>query len=61
MFIKAKSVDADAAEEAGKQLASVRKYFPTQKDCFFLGIQEGQTVTVGGWINVDTKARFVTN
>lgn len=58
MFIRAKGIDPAAAEEANKQIASVRKYFPSQKDCFFLNIQEGQTVTVGGWISVDTKARF---
>jgi tetratricopeptide (TPR) repeat protein len=58
MFIKAKSVDSSVAEEANKQISNLQKYFPTQKDCFFLGIQAGQTVTVGGWIGVDTKARF---
>jgi tetratricopeptide (TPR) repeat protein len=58
MFIKAKSVDSGVAEEANKQIGNIQKYFPTQKDCFFLGIQAGQTVTVGGWIGVDTKARF---
>lgn len=58
MFIKAKSVDSSVAEDANKQIANIQKYFPTQKDCFFLGIQAGQTVTVGGWIGVDTKARF---
>jgi tetratricopeptide (TPR) repeat protein len=58
MFIKARSVDANVASEAAGKIAQARKYFPTQKDCFFLGIQEGQTVTVGGWIGAETKARF---
>jgi tetratricopeptide (TPR) repeat protein len=58
MFIRAKSIDSSVAEEANKQISKVRGYFPSQKDCFFLGIQEGQTVSVGGWIGVDTKARF---
>ncbi|MCF8257965.1 MAG: hypothetical protein K9J06_10435 [Flavobacteriales bacterium] len=58
MFVRAKSVDPSAADDANKQIANIQKYFPTQKDCFFLGIQEGQAVTVGGWIAVDTKARF---
>lgn len=58
MFIKARSVDASAGSDAASKIAQARKYFPSQKDCFFLGIQEGQAVTVGGWIGVDTKARF---
>lgn len=59
MFTKAKSVDVSAAESANSKIAQARKYFPTSKDCFFEGIQDGQAVTVGGWIGVETKARFV--
>ncbi len=59
LFIKAKSVDASAAESANAKIAQARKYFPSSKDCFFEGIQDGQAVTVGGWIGVETTARFV--
>ncbi len=58
MFNKAKSVDPSIAAEANSKSAQARKYFPSQKQCFFLGIQEGQVVSVGGWIGVETRARF---
>lgn len=58
MFNKAKSVDSSVASEAAQKAASCRKYYPTKKDCFFLNIQDGQAVTVGGWIGVETNARF---
>ncbi|MCB9185127.1 MAG: hypothetical protein H6601_00105 [Flavobacteriales bacterium] len=58
MYQKAKSVDSSAADAASKKLSAASKYYPTAKDCFFLGIQPGQTVTVGGWIGVQTTARF---
>jgi len=58
IFIKAKSIDSSVAESANSKIAQARKYFPDAKACFFGGIQDGQTVTVGGWIGVETKARF---
>ncbi|MCF8278644.1 MAG: hypothetical protein K9J17_18100 [Flavobacteriales bacterium] len=59
MFGKAKSVDGSIADEANKKIASCKKYYPTTKDCFFYGLQAGDKVTVGGWIGVETTARFV--
>jgi hypothetical protein len=59
MYNKAKSVDASASDAANKKIGSVKKYYPTAKDCFFLGVQAGQSVTVGGWIGAQTTARFV--
>lgn len=58
MYQKAKSVDASIAEAASKKLSAANKYYPVAKDCFFIGVQKGQSVTVGGWIGVQTTARF---
>jgi hypothetical protein len=58
MYLRAKSADGSIAAEVDKKLATVKKYYPTAKDCFFLGVQTGQSVTVGGWIGVETTARF---
>ncbi|MBI1286879.1 MAG: hypothetical protein GC178_04805 [Flavobacteriales bacterium] len=58
MFLKAKAVDSSMAEEAGKKAASCKKYYPIAKDCFFEGIKDGDKVTVGGWIGVETTARI---
>lgn len=58
LFVKARSIDPSTAEAANAKIAQARKYFPSQKACFFINLQEGATVTVGGWIGVETKARF---
>lgn len=57
MFMKAKTVDSSVAEEAGKKAASCKKYYPVAKDCFFEGVKDGDKVTVGGWIGVETTVR----
>ena len=58
MYLKAKSVDSNASETVSGKLATCRKYYPVKKDCFFLGLEGGTAVTVGGWIGVQTTARF---
>jgi len=58
MFIKAKSVDPDIADEANKLIGKYSQYFPDKEDAFFHGVKEGDTYTVGCWINAKTKARF---
>lgn len=55
---RAKSVDPSVVEKANAKIASYKKYYPTKQDCFFKGIQEGQTVEIGCWIGESTKARF---
>ena len=49
---------SDCAVDASKKANDHRKYFPSKEDAFFLGLQEGQTYKVGGWINESTKVRF---
>lgn len=58
MYSKAKSVDGSISEQADKKLSAASKYYPEAKDCFFIGVQKGQSVTVGGWIGAQTTARF---
>ena len=58
MYQKAKSVDSSIATQADKKLSAAKKYYPVAKDCFFIGVQKGQSVTVGGWIGAQTTARF---
>ena len=58
MFIKAKSIDPSVAESANKSIAKYKVYFPKKEDAFFHQITEGKEVTIGGWINTTTKARF---
>jgi tetratricopeptide (TPR) repeat protein len=48
----------DCAMDASKKINDYRKHFPSKEEAFFLGLQEGQTYKVGGWINETTKIRF---
>ncbi len=58
MYLKAKSVDSGTADVVNSKIATVKKYYPVKKDCFFNGLEGGAKVTVGGWIGVETTARF---
>ncbi|MCF8464459.1 MAG: hypothetical protein K9G41_06450 [Flavobacteriales bacterium] len=58
MFGKAKSVDSSVSGDANSKISSCKKYYPSAKDCFFYGLKSGDLVTVGGWIGVETTARF---
>ncbi len=57
-FQKAKMVDPDVADDANKQIATYSKYFPTKEEIFDLPeLKEGESFTVGGWINETTTCR----
>ena len=58
MFGKAKAIDSSVSGDANSKIASCKKYYPSAKDCFFYGLKSGDAVTVGGWIGVETTARF---
>jgi tetratricopeptide (TPR) repeat protein len=57
MFQKAKSVDAGVAEKANSLITEYTAYFPSVEDVFFNSLKEGQTFTIGGWINKSTVVR----
>ena len=57
-FIKAKTVDPGVEGTANQLILTYSKYFPSKEDAFFLGIHEGDSYTVGCWINETTKVRF---
>ena len=57
-FNKAKQVDKSCEAEANDLISTYKKYFPNKEEAFMFGIQEGSQVTVGGWINEKTTARF---
>lgn len=50
-FAKAKAVDGSVAADANKEIAKYSKYYPSNKDCFFHGIQDGSSYKIGCWIN----------
>lgn len=57
MYRKAKQVDASLTDEMNKKINTYKVYFPPTELLFFYGINEGDTYTVGCWINRDTKVR----
>ncbi|MFL2569306.1 MAG: tetratricopeptide repeat protein [Flavobacteriales bacterium] len=57
-FIAAKNLDSSVADLANKKIATYSKYLPTNEDAFFNGYKEGDTYTVGCWINESTKVRI---
>ncbi len=57
MFRKAKTVDPNVSGSAGQLISDYSQYFPTKEELFFRSISEGDSYTVGGWINKTTTAR----
>jgi len=57
-FLKAKAVDPSCAEKANQYISKYSAYFPNQENAFFNNVKEGDSYTVGCWINETTKARF---
>jgi tetratricopeptide (TPR) repeat protein len=57
MFQRAKSVDPSVNEKANSLINDYSAYFPSVEDVFFNSLQEGQSYTIGGWINRTTTVR----
>ncbi len=57
MFQKAKSADPSVAEKANSLINDYSAYFPSVEDVFFHSLQEGQSYSIGGWINRSTTIR----
>jgi tetratricopeptide (TPR) repeat protein len=56
-YQKAKRVDPDVFASANEKIAIYKRYFPDKETMFFQGFEEGQSYTIGSWINETTKAR----
>ncbi len=57
MFQKAKSVDPSVTDKANSAISDYSAYFPSVEDVFFHTLQEGQSYSIGGWINRSTTVR----
>jgi len=60
-FVKAKSVtsDPEIIQEANELIGRYSGGFPTQEEGFWDNISEGQTVTIGCWVNESTTVRYI--
>ncbi len=56
-YNKAKAIDNSIEEEANQRINRVRSRFPDKNTVFFYGLQQGQSYTVGCWINETTTVR----
>ena len=54
---RAKAVDPSVKKEADKYIATYKKYYPKAEELFMRGHSSGKAITVGGWINENTKIR----
>ncbi|HBF88381.1 MAG TPA: hypothetical protein DDX39_07025 [Bacteroidales bacterium] len=57
-FYKAKAIDPSIAESANKLINTYSQYIPDKENAFFYNYTEGQSYTVGCWINESTTIRF---
>jgi len=58
-FQRAKSIDPELADEANQLIGRYSASFPTQEEGFWIDVAEGQTVTIGCWVNESTTVRFI--
>lgn len=56
-YYKAKQVDAELTELANKKINTYKVYFPPTEVLFFYNLNEGESYTVGCWINEVTTIR----
>ena len=57
-FLKAKAVDPSCATKANKYISKYSEFFPNKENAFFNNVKEGDSFSIGCWINETTKARF---
>ncbi|MBE0641449.1 MAG: hypothetical protein IH599_05390 [Bacteroidales bacterium] len=58
-YYRAKAVDSSLESEANQKISTYSAYFPVMEDIFFYGLNEGDSYTVGCWINETTTVRAV--
>ena len=56
-FQKAKQIDPSVTDRANELIRAYSQYFPPMETIFFNDYAEGQSYTVGGWINETTTIR----
>jgi len=61
MWNRAKNIDSSVAAEANKSIRQYTQYMPSIEDIFQRGLKEGQSFTVGCWIQETTTIRAAPN
>lgn len=58
-LVKAKNSDASIADDANDLIRKYTSYFPTREKLFWYSVSEGQSYTIGCWINETTTVRCI--
>lgn len=56
-YERARSVDSEVASKAAGKIATCKAQYPTKEKLFFYSIKNGDSFTVGCWLNQNTTAR----
>jgi hypothetical protein len=56
-YIRARSVDTSVEQMANERISSYSRAFPAMERLFFHDLKEGDSYTVGCWINETTTVR----
>ena len=56
-LLKAKSVDSSVASEANRLINQYSSYYMEKADAFMMGLKDGESVFVPGWIGETTTIR----
>ncbi|MDR1859379.1 MAG: tetratricopeptide repeat protein [Bacteroidales bacterium] len=56
-YEKAKRIDPNEFQLANERITKFMQHFPDKETLFFLGFTEGQAITIGSWINEQTRVR----
>lgn len=57
-YVYAKNIDPSCADKANRKIGVAAANYPSKEQCFFDGFKEGQSYTVGCWINETTTVRM---
>jgi tetratricopeptide (TPR) repeat protein len=50
--------DPSLKDKIGPKIGRAKSRYPKKEDCFFHSLNEGSSITIGGWINETVTVRF---
>lgn len=56
-YLHARQIDPSCTDKVASRLASAQNLYPSQSECFFLSLKDGDAYKVGCWIDESTTVR----
>lgn len=56
-YLHARQIDPSCADKVAARLAAAQNMYPSQSECFFLSLKDGDSFKVGCWIDENTTVR----